>query len=184
MEVKAHMDPCFTLISGCLIACVSRLAPNPHPASCTTGTCGPFSGGKARPERDADHSSHLIRRSWLSRSYTSSLPLRLHMCIVALFTFYYIKGWEFLDQLSDSLAEGLCATSSLINLFESVPSDSCPRGWAQPQCRLCPLPACLPFVLTDVGTHRRQTMGDIIALSVATAAAMNTARPAKTHAAC
>jgi hypothetical protein len=30
-----------------------------HPASCTMGTGwgGPFSGGKARPGRDADHSS-------------------------------------------------------------------------------------------------------------------------------
>jgi hypothetical protein len=27
-----------------------------HPASCTMGTGGPFSGGKARPRRDADHS--------------------------------------------------------------------------------------------------------------------------------
>jgi hypothetical protein len=27
-----------------------------HPASCTTGTGGPFLGGKARPGRDADHS--------------------------------------------------------------------------------------------------------------------------------
>jgi hypothetical protein len=27
-----------------------------HPASCTMGTRGPFSGGKARPGRDADHS--------------------------------------------------------------------------------------------------------------------------------
>jgi hypothetical protein len=27
-----------------------------HPASCTMGTGGPFSGGKARPVRDADHS--------------------------------------------------------------------------------------------------------------------------------
>jgi hypothetical protein len=27
-----------------------------HPASCTTGTGDPFSGGKARPGRDADHS--------------------------------------------------------------------------------------------------------------------------------
>jgi hypothetical protein len=26
-----------------------------HPASCTMGTEGPFSGGKARPGRDADH---------------------------------------------------------------------------------------------------------------------------------
>jgi hypothetical protein len=27
-----------------------------HPASCTMGTVGPFSGGKARPGRDADQS--------------------------------------------------------------------------------------------------------------------------------
>jgi hypothetical protein len=27
-----------------------------HPASCTTGTGGPFPGGKARSGRDADHS--------------------------------------------------------------------------------------------------------------------------------
>jgi hypothetical protein len=27
-----------------------------HPASCTMGTGGPFSGAKARPGRDADHS--------------------------------------------------------------------------------------------------------------------------------
>jgi hypothetical protein len=27
-----------------------------HPASCTTGTGGPFPGGKARLGRDADHS--------------------------------------------------------------------------------------------------------------------------------
>jgi hypothetical protein len=28
-----------------------------HPASCTVGTGGSFPGGKARPERDADHSA-------------------------------------------------------------------------------------------------------------------------------
>jgi hypothetical protein len=34
-----------------------------HPASCTMGTGGPFSGGKARPGRDAYHSPHLVPRS-------------------------------------------------------------------------------------------------------------------------
>jgi hypothetical protein len=29
-----------------------------HPASCPVGTGGPFPGGKARPERDADHPSN------------------------------------------------------------------------------------------------------------------------------
>jgi hypothetical protein len=34
-----------------------------HPASCTMGTGGPFSGGKAQPGPDADHSPHLVPRS-------------------------------------------------------------------------------------------------------------------------
>jgi hypothetical protein len=29
-----------------------------HPASCTMCTGGPFPGGKVRPGRDADHSTH------------------------------------------------------------------------------------------------------------------------------
>jgi hypothetical protein len=49
-----------------------------HPASCTMGTGDPFPGAKARPERDADHSPHLVPRSIMSRSYTSSPPKRLH----------------------------------------------------------------------------------------------------------
>jgi hypothetical protein len=43
-----------------------------HPISCTMGTGSPFPGGKARPGRDVDHSPHLVPRSWMSRSYTSS----------------------------------------------------------------------------------------------------------------
>jgi hypothetical protein len=45
-----------------------------HPASCPVGTGGPFSGGKARPERDADDSPHIVPRSRMSRSYASSPP--------------------------------------------------------------------------------------------------------------
>jgi hypothetical protein len=45
-----------------------------HPASCTMGNGGPFPGGTARPGRDADHSPHLVPRSRMSRSYTSSPP--------------------------------------------------------------------------------------------------------------
>jgi hypothetical protein len=48
-----------------------------HPASCTMGTGGTFPGAKARPGRDADHSPHLVLRSLMSRSYTSSPPKRL-----------------------------------------------------------------------------------------------------------
>jgi hypothetical protein len=49
-----------------------------HPASCTMGTGVLSPGVKARPGRDADHSPHLVPRSWMSRSYTSSPPKRLH----------------------------------------------------------------------------------------------------------
>jgi hypothetical protein len=45
-----------------------------HPASCPMGTGCPYPGGKARQGRDADHSPHLVPRSRMSRSYTSSLP--------------------------------------------------------------------------------------------------------------
>jgi hypothetical protein len=48
-----------------------------HPASCTMGTGGPFPGGKAWPERDSDHSPHLMLRSRMSRSF---FPLPLWAC--------------------------------------------------------------------------------------------------------
>jgi hypothetical protein len=34
-----------------------------HPGPCQMGIGGPFPGGKARPERNADHSPHLVPRS-------------------------------------------------------------------------------------------------------------------------
>jgi hypothetical protein len=49
-----------------------------HPASYPMGTGGPFPGGKARPGRNADHSPRLVPRLSMSRSYTSSSPMRLH----------------------------------------------------------------------------------------------------------
>jgi hypothetical protein len=47
-----------------------------HPTSCAMGTGGggPFPGGKVRPGSGAGHSLHLVPRSWMSRSYTSSPP--------------------------------------------------------------------------------------------------------------
>jgi hypothetical protein len=44
-----------------------------HPASCTMGTRGPFPGGKARPGRDADHSSHLVPSRELSSVWCESM---------------------------------------------------------------------------------------------------------------
>jgi hypothetical protein len=49
-----------------------------HPASCPMGTGVISPGVKARPGRDADHSPHLVPRSRMSRSYTSSPHKRLH----------------------------------------------------------------------------------------------------------
>jgi hypothetical protein len=43
-----------------------------HPASCMVGTGGYFPEGKARSGHDPDHSPHLVPRSGMSRSYTSS----------------------------------------------------------------------------------------------------------------
>jgi hypothetical protein len=51
-----------------------------HPASCTMGTGRPFAGAKARPGRDADNSPHLVPRSRMSRSYTSSPPSAFVAC--------------------------------------------------------------------------------------------------------
>jgi hypothetical protein len=55
-----------------------RTGSGAHTASCTMGTGGPFPGAKARLGRDADHSPHLVPRSSMSRSYTSSPPKHLH----------------------------------------------------------------------------------------------------------
>jgi hypothetical protein len=49
-----------------------------HPVSYPMGTRGPFARGKVQLERDADHSPHLLPRSRMSRSYTSSRPKHLH----------------------------------------------------------------------------------------------------------
>jgi hypothetical protein len=48
-----------------------------HPAS-YPWVAGSFTGGKARPERDADNSPHLVPRSRMSMSYGSSPPWSLH----------------------------------------------------------------------------------------------------------
>jgi hypothetical protein len=48
------------------------------------GTGGPFPGGKVWPGREADHLPHLVPRSRMSTSYTSSPPLRPRRCVVGL----------------------------------------------------------------------------------------------------
>jgi hypothetical protein len=66
-----------------------------HPASCPTGTGGPFPGHKARAGRDADHLPHLLPRPFMSRSYTSSPPPQTPPWRVAgllYFTFFTLHG--------------------------------------------------------------------------------------------
>jgi hypothetical protein len=48
------------------------------PSFLYNGYRGSFPRGKSRPGCDADHSPHLVPRSWMSRSYTSSPPKRHH----------------------------------------------------------------------------------------------------------
>jgi hypothetical protein len=59
------------------IVSVSRPSLGPTQPPGQWGTGSPFPGAKARPEREADHSPHLVPRSRMSRSYTSSPPTRL-----------------------------------------------------------------------------------------------------------
>jgi hypothetical protein len=71
-----------------------------HPASYPLGTGGPFSGVKARPGRDADHSPHLVPRPWMSRSYTSDPPQAPPRSVVGLFTSFTLSNifthvWNF-----------------------------------------------------------------------------------------
>jgi hypothetical protein len=49
-----------------------------HPASCTMGTGGPFPGVKRGRGVMLTTHPHLVPRSWMSRSYTSSPPKSLH----------------------------------------------------------------------------------------------------------
>jgi hypothetical protein len=69
----------FPLTSVCRPALVSTQPP----VQLSRGGGGHFLGGTARPGRDADY-SHLVPRSWKSRSYISSPPVRHHRCVVGL----------------------------------------------------------------------------------------------------
>jgi hypothetical protein len=51
-----------------------------HAASSTMGTRGPFPGAKVQTGLDAGHSRHLVPRSKMSRSYTSSNQNAFTMC--------------------------------------------------------------------------------------------------------
>jgi hypothetical protein len=73
-----------------------------HPASFPMGTGGSFTGCKARSGRDADHSPHLVRRSRMSRSCTSSPLYRLYgvhsasLRVLLFLLFMLLQLWGFL----------------------------------------------------------------------------------------
>jgi hypothetical protein len=58
-----------------------------HPASSPMGTGGPFSGSKARPRRDADHSPPCSAEVVNEYELYILSPLRLHRYVVGLLCF-------------------------------------------------------------------------------------------------
>jgi hypothetical protein len=60
-----------------LCVCV-QTSSEAHPASYPMGDEDPYPGDKVQPERDADHSTHLVSRSRMKRSYIASPLCRQH----------------------------------------------------------------------------------------------------------
>jgi hypothetical protein len=94
-----------------------------HPASCTMGTGFPFPGGKARPGCDADHSRHLVQRSRMSRSYTSSPPSAFVACSGTsvywhlLSTQVYSLPWKQIVGKCKTILMSLCKISNYVSLY-------------------------------------------------------------------
>jgi hypothetical protein len=77
-----------------------------HPGSYPMGTGGPFSGGKARPGRDADHSPHLVPRLSMSGSYTSSPSCASMACSGTALLYFYLfcfRSWCSRTVLKDAV---------------------------------------------------------------------------------
>jgi hypothetical protein len=64
-----------------------------HPASCTMGTGGPFPGAKRGRGVTVTTHPHLVPRSRISWSYTSSPPKRLHGVYRVCFALLYLGSW-------------------------------------------------------------------------------------------
>jgi hypothetical protein len=71
VSIPGRGESIFPVVSLCRLA----LGPTQLPVQWVPG--GPFPGAKARPGCNAYHSPHLVPRSKMSRSYTSSPPWRL-----------------------------------------------------------------------------------------------------------
>jgi hypothetical protein len=61
-----------------------------HPDSCTMGTGVPFPGAKRGRGVTLTTHPHLVPRSWMSRSYTSSVPSPFAACSGTVLAFNYI----------------------------------------------------------------------------------------------
>jgi hypothetical protein len=63
------------------------------PSLLHNGYRGSFPWGKARPGRDADHSSHVVPRSRMSRSYIASPPQAPPWCVAELLCFFFLPDF-------------------------------------------------------------------------------------------
>jgi hypothetical protein len=91
-----------------LVSCFSYVVSYKAPSLLSNGYRGSFPGGKARPGRDVEHSPHLIPRSRMSRSYTSSSPWSLHgdgrtALVCFMMTNEFLVWWVGLGIICDAL---------------------------------------------------------------------------------
>jgi hypothetical protein len=70
-----------------------------HPASCTMGTGGPFPGAKLGRGVTLTTHPHLVPRSRMSRSYTSSPPPSATMACSGTDLLYFSLLWTFLGMI-------------------------------------------------------------------------------------
>jgi hypothetical protein len=86
------------------------------------GTGGPFSGAKARPGRNADHSAP--SSAIVSRSYTSSAPLHLHKYVLQLLLSLFTLIGRFHFRFSD-YSFSCISHLSLLHVKRSVSLTPC-----------------------------------------------------------
>jgi hypothetical protein len=89
-----------------------------HPASCPMGTGGPFPGAKCGRGVTLTTHPQLVGRSSMSRSYTSSLPKRLHgvyRCCFAKMNFFSGRWCIKYDRKNEG-----CVTALLVEIMPDV----------------------------------------------------------------
>jgi hypothetical protein len=92
-----------------------------HPVSCTMAVFSP-EVKRGRGVTLTTH-PHLVPRSWVSRSYTASPPLRIYRCVVGLLYNELIPTWECIVSYWTSInvfKNWLSSTSLCIQHYEAV----------------------------------------------------------------